>query len=265
LRLAAAGRPATAAVPAPANQAPPWTVHGAAGAPAIVLVHGAIIGGIWGPQVERLRDRYRLVVVDLPGHGRLAAERFSIDRALDVIRAAVDDGGGGRALVVGLSLGGYVATAFAARHPERVRGLVVADASLEPVGLAALGVLAYGWMLRWLPAALVREVNVGLFRRAYGRARAAELAAGHDARAGGRAVITLRGVRFRDRMRAYGGPVLVLNGARDRVMVAGERRYVAGIDNVSVERIAGAAHLSNLDQPEAFTNAVVRFEASLGA
>jgi pimeloyl-ACP methyl ester carboxylesterase len=230
----------------------------------MVLVHGAIIGGIWGPQIERLRDRYRIVVVDLPGHGRLASERFSLDGAADTLRAAIDQAAGGRAVVVGLSLGGYVAMAFAARHPERVRGLVVANASLEPVGLAAIGVFAYGWMLRWLPAALVREVNVGLFRRAYGGARAAELAAGHDARAGGKAVGTLRGIRFRERIQAYGGPVLVLTGTRDRVMVAGERRFVTGLANVSVERIAGAAHLSNLDRPDAFTDAVVRFEATLG-
>jgi pimeloyl-ACP methyl ester carboxylesterase len=239
-------------------------VHGPADGPAIVLVHGAIVGGIWGPQVERLRDRYRLVVVDLPGHGRLASRRFSIDAAADAVRAAIDAAAGGRAVVVGLSLGGYVAVSLAARHPERVRGLVVADASLEPVGLAALGVLAYGWLLHWLPRGLAREVDVGLFRRAYGRSLAAELAAGHDTRAGSRAVRTLRGVPFRDRIRAFGGPVLVLNGARDRVMVAGERRFVAGLENVRVERLDDAAHMSNLDQPDAFSEAVARFERTLG-
>jgi pimeloyl-ACP methyl ester carboxylesterase len=251
--------------PAPAVRAmPPWSVHGPADAPTLVLVHGAIVGGIWGPQIERLRDRYRIVVVDLPGHGRLASKPFTLDAATDTLRAAIEEAGGGRAVVVGISLGGYVAMILAGRHPELVRGLVVANASLEPTGLAALGVLAYGWLLRWLPAGLVREVNVGLFRRAYGRSRAAELAVGHDARAGGRAVLTLPGVRFRDHLRAYPGPVLVLNGSRDRVMVAGERRLLEGLEQVTVERIEGAAHLSNLDRPDAFTAAVARFETTLG-
>src|SRR2546423_7702887 len=149
----------------------PWTVEGPPDSPAIVFLHGAIVGGIWGPQIERLRDRYRCIAVDLPGHGRLASEHFSFDLAVDTTREAIDEAAGGRAVVVGLSLGGYVGMTFAARYPDRVRGLVVADASLEPLGVAALGVLAYGWSLRWLPRSLVREVNVGLFRRAYGRSR----------------------------------------------------------------------------------------------
>ena len=146
-----------------------WTTDGPSDAPAIVFVHGAVVSGLWGPQMARLRDRYRCITVDLPGHGRLAAQSFTLDAAVEVIRAAIDAEAGGRAVVVGLSLGGYVAMAVGARYPDRVRGLVVADASLEPVGVAGVAVLAYGWLLRWLPAGLTREVNVGLFRRAYGR------------------------------------------------------------------------------------------------
>jgi pimeloyl-ACP methyl ester carboxylesterase len=244
-----------------------WTVDGptAAGAPAIVFVHGAIVSAIWGPQVTRLRDRFRCVTVHLPGHGRLASDAFTLDAAVEALRAAVDTTSGGRAVVVGLSLGGYVSIAFAARYPERVRGLVVADASLEPVGLAGVAVRAYGWYMRWLPAGLVREVNVAMFRRAYGRALATELAAGYDSRAGGRAVRSLPGERFRDRLRAFGGPVLILNGDRDRIFTAAEKRFVAGLPNVTVRRLAGASHLSNLDQPDAFAEAITTFVAGLAA
>jgi len=242
-----------------------WTTDGPSDAPAIVFVHGAVVSGLWGPQIARTRDRYRCITVDLPGHGRLAAQSFTLDAAVEVIRAAIDAEAGGRAVVVGLSLGGYVAMAVGARYPDRVRGLVVADASLEPVGVAGVAVLAYGWLLRWLPAGLTREVNVGLFRRAYGRTLATELAAGYDSRAGGHAVRQIRGRRFRDRVRAYGGPVLVLNGDRDRVFTAGERRFVAGLANVSVRRLAGARHLSNLDRPDDFADAVATFAAGLAS
>ncbi|MBI3751445.1 MAG: alpha/beta fold hydrolase [Chloroflexi bacterium] len=244
---------------------PPWTVHGPADAPAIVFLHGAIVLSMWGPQVDRLGDRYRCVVVDLPGHGRLAGQRFGLDVAVEIVRAAIDEAAGGRALVVGLSLGGYVAMALAAEHPERVRGLVVADASLEPRGLGAIGIVAYGWFLRLMPAWLVREVGVGLFRRPYGRRLAAELGVGYDSKAGGSAILQLPGQRFRDRLAAYGGPVLVLNGDRDAIFTAGERRLAGGLPNVAIQRIAGAAHLSSVDRPDEFTAAVATFEASLPA
>jgi pimeloyl-ACP methyl ester carboxylesterase len=253
------GPAATATTPASRH----WTVEGPADGEPIVFLHGAIVGRIWGPQVRALRDRYRCITVDLPGHGRLAAVPFTFEAAADAVREAIDEAAGGRAIVVGLSLGGYTGMATAARYPDRVRGLVVADASLEPGGVAAIGIALYALLLRWLPATLIRAVNLGLFRRVYGRAVAAELAEGFDPRAGGRGVLALVRERFRDRVRAYGGPVLVLNGDRDVIFVAGERRFVAGLGNVRVERIAGAGHLSNLDRPDAFTAAVTRFAASL--
>lgn len=240
-----------------------WSVDGPPDAPPIVFLHGAIVGGVWGPQVRALRDRYRCITVDLPGHGRLAQVPFSFETAVDAVIRVIDAVAGGRAIVVGLSLGGYVAMATAARAPGRVRGLVVADASLEPRGLAGLGVLLYALLLHWLPAGLVREVNVGLFRRAYGRAIAAELSESYDSRAGGRGALALVRQRFRERIRAYGGPVLVVNGDRDTIFVKGERRFVDGLPNVRVERIAAAGHLSNLDRPDDFTAAIVRFAASL--
>ena len=255
---------ATTAPAAPAAAAH-WTIHGPADARPIVFLHGAIVVSMWGPQVDRLRDRYRCVVVDLPGHGRLAGQPFTIDAAVEAVRVAIDAGAGGRAVLVGLSLGGYVAMAVAARHPERVRGLVVADASLEPRGLGALGIVAYGWFLRLMPAWLVREVGAGLFRRLYGRRLARELVAGYDSKAGGAAILRLPGEGFHDRLAAYGGPLLILNGDRDAIFTAGERRLAGDLPNVTIQRIAGASHLSSADRPDEFTAAVEAFERSLPA
>ncbi len=243
-----------------------WDVAGPPGAPALVFVHGAVLSrSMWGPQVERLRDRYRCVTVDLPGHGVLATEPFELGRAVDVVTGAIDDAAGGRAVVVGLSLGGYVAIATAAAHPERVRGLVISGASMEPRGLAHLAYLWYGWSLRILPQRLVRDAALELFRRAYGREVGAALARGYDARAGGRGVIRIAGQRFRDRLRAYGGPALVLNGTLDRWFCLGERSFVAGIPAVTVIRLPGATHLASLDRPGEFATAIADFEASLPA
>jgi pimeloyl-ACP methyl ester carboxylesterase len=243
-----------------------WEITGPLDAPPVVFLHGAILSrAMWAPQVERLADRYRCITLDLAGHGVLAGRPYELEAAAEAVIRVIDEAAGGRAVVVGLSLGGYTGMAAAAAAPDRVRGLVVAGASFEPLGIARLGYLWYGWALRLLPARLLREVGIGLFRRVYGRTVGDAVTQGYDARAGGLAIQRLAGQRFRDRLRAYGGPVLVLNGDRDPWFVLGERGFVTGLPNVTVRRLAGASHVSNLDRADEFAAAIASFEAGLPA
>jgi pimeloyl-ACP methyl ester carboxylesterase len=251
---------------APAGGGSSWEVAGPPAGPAIVFLHGAILSrAMWAPQVDRLRDRYRCVTVDLPGHGALADRPFDLGEAVAQVSRVIDEAAGGRALVVGLSLGGYTAIAAAAEHPQQARGLVLAGASFDPVGLGALAYLWYGWSLRLLPQALLRAVGVGLFRRAYGRITGEQVARGFDARAGGIAIVRLAGRGFRDRLRAYGGRVLVVNGSRDPWFRLGERHFVERLPAVSVVHLAGASHLANLDRPDEFAALIAGFESTLPA
>src|SRR3982750_4376850 len=103
----------------------------------VVLVHGLRSSRtMWRAQVDALRAVGREVLaIDLPGHGSRRGETFTLAGAVE----AVDDGAarasaraGSPALVVGLSLGGYVAIAHAARHPDHVAGLVAAACSTHP-------------------------------------------------------------------------------------------------------------------------------------
>ncbi len=128
--------------PTPAD--PGYTVSGPLGAPTLVFVHGTrLTRAAWGPQVAGLSDTYRTIAVDLPGHGTLADREFTLDAAADHLAAAIDAAATDRrAIVVGLSLGGYVAMELAARSPERVRGLVLAGATAEPTGPKMLPYLA---------------------------------------------------------------------------------------------------------------------------
>jgi pimeloyl-ACP methyl ester carboxylesterase len=245
----------------------PWVVEGPDDGPAIIFVHGAIVSrDLWRPQVARLRERYRCVTVDLPGHGVLAGRTFTLDGAVGVLHDAIDAldaTGDGRVVVVGLSLGGYAAMALAAAHPERVRGLVIAGASAEPLGIWAPAFMAYGWFLTLLPERLGRWAFARLLRRVHGSRVAAEIVAGYQLRAGGRAVRSIRGTSFRDRLLAYGGPVLVINGTLDVVFRLAERRFVRDIPRVSVRRLVGANHVSNVERPDEFSAAIEAFERSL--
>ncbi|MCI2423238.1 alpha/beta hydrolase [Saccharopolyspora sp. K220] len=104
----------------------------------IVLVHGIRLSGqMWSEVVDLLSGSHRVIAADLPGHGHRRGERFTIDSAIGAVVDAVDELGG-RALVAGMSLGGYAAIAAAARHPDRVAGLVAAGCTVRPGLLLAM-------------------------------------------------------------------------------------------------------------------------------
>jgi 3-oxoadipate enol-lactonase len=99
------------------------------GAP-VVLLHGFPLDRTqWDDQVAALAHRFRLVVPDLRGFGESVAPPgpVSMDRFADDVAALLGHLRIRRAVVCGLSMGGYVAFAFARRHRDRVRGLVFCD------------------------------------------------------------------------------------------------------------------------------------------
>jgi len=100
----------------------------------LVLLHGGLGSGeMFGPILPVLAEHHQVVVVDLQGHGRTA----DVDRPLDVrlmaddVAALVDNLGLERPDVMGYSLGGGVALHTAARHPDKVRRLVLVSAAVR--------------------------------------------------------------------------------------------------------------------------------------
>ncbi len=262
--------PTTATEPAAepaAAEVKSWHVSGPADAPAIVFVHGAMMGrSVWRPQLDALADRYRCIFVDQPGHGTLRHQPFTLEAAVANVLAAIDAETNGRAVLVGLSLGGYVAMTVAGLHPERVRGLVISGCTREPVGLTRAGFQLYGWSIRILPERVVGAVAKRWFRVRYGAELARAITAGgHFSKGGARAVPRLVGGAFQTRLRAYDGPVLAMNGATDLVFTIGAKRFLAGVPRMTYRVIPGAGHLSNVDKPKAFNALVEDFATSLEA
>jgi pimeloyl-ACP methyl ester carboxylesterase len=244
-----------------------WDVEGPLDAPAIVFLHGSVLARqSWGPQVARLRDAYRCVTVDLPGHGSLAAVPFTLDGAADIAIEAIDEAAGGRAVLVGFSLGGYVAMAVAGRSPERVRGLVLAGASAEPSGVGAIPFHLFAFLLRAAPEGLVRRAQRSMFRRRYEPAIVAALeSGGYWARGGAAGVRALPRGGFRSRLIAYGGPILVINGDLDLVFRLTEARFTGGLPRLIRRTLRRSSHLAGLDRPDQFSAEVRAFAESLEA
>jgi len=259
----AAVEPVAAAEPAaPADRldvSAAFDVAGPEEAPTIVFLHGTrVTRAMWNPQVAALTDRYRVVTVDLPGHGVFADMPFRMPRAVAIARSVIDRNGG-RAIVVGQSLGGYVAMELAAAHPGHVAGLVLCNSSAEPRAVARRAPRTVGVYLadrvgeRYLgrgapvhaggptSAPAPRATNGWLFKGGYG------------------AVVTALRTSFLPRLAAYPGPVLLVNGADDPLFRRAERTFLAACRDGRLRVIDGAGHLVSSEQPEAFNAAIREF------
>ncbi len=103
---------------------------GPRGGPPVVLVHPVGLDlTYWGEQIESLRRDHDVIAFDLPGHGRSPgrAEDWTLDQAAAVLADMVVATEAGPAHVVGLSVGGMIAQAFALARPELMRSLVLID------------------------------------------------------------------------------------------------------------------------------------------
>jgi pimeloyl-ACP methyl ester carboxylesterase len=235
----------------------------------IVLVHGTVFNRtMWAPQRRALTDEFRVVAPDLPGHGSRDDERFDLESGVATLERTVEEHVDGSAHLVGLSLGGYVATAFASRNPGRVDDLVLSSSSANPVGLL-------GALTRVLGEVSLRASGSGLVERAtdwlaaryvrnreIDRTEADEVVdAGFDLRPFGEAGVSIAGEDFRAALADYPGRTLLLNGKWDLVMRLGEDEHAASARDADVRVLDGAGHVCNLDRAERYTSALERFVA----
>src|SRR6185295_15294462 len=101
---------------------------GGTAAPLVLLHPFPFDRRVWGATAAALRASHRVIAVDARGFGESVPDgTFSIADLADDVAALLDARGIATAAVAGQSMGGYVALAFANRHPARLRALVLAD------------------------------------------------------------------------------------------------------------------------------------------
>jgi pimeloyl-ACP methyl ester carboxylesterase len=236
------------------------------GAPVVLLHPFPFDRRFWADLARRLATTRRVIVPDLRGFGRTPlAGDFSIADLADDLAALLDHLGLARAHVGGLSMGGYVALAFAARHPHRLAGLLLADTKAGPDTEAARaaraeaialvdegGVPAY--VERQLPrlvapAALARTADE--LRRLCGQPAATVKA--------GLCALRDRPDRTPD-LAAITCPTLVVVGQEDVLTPPSEAALmVSRIPGSRLVELPGVGHLPPLEEPEAFARAVLPF------
>lgn len=231
----------------------------------ILFLHG--VGSdksVWAPQLAYFGRGCRAVAFDYPGYGESdsIAGASRDDFALATL-TALDALGIERAHICGLSLGGVIAIAVHALAPQRCRSLILADSfAVHPDGRGIFErSVAASTDLRALAEA---RVDVLLAQPADPeiRAEVVETMAKIDPaayRIGAEAVWL---ADQRDRAAAIRVPTLVLCGSEDKVTPpALSRELAALIPGARYAEIAGAGHLSNLEQPAAFNRLVEEFIA----
>lgn len=228
------------------------TDSGIGDGPAAVLLHGGVINRhMWDPVSARLADRYRLIALDLPGHGDLHDQAFRIETSVDRVSRVMNELELERATLVGLSLGGYVAQAFAARFPDRTDGLVLSGATIRYTGWDGLSTAMFGWVF---PVAAIPARRA--FAKQLGKLgpeiAGPILEGGLSMKGGAQALRRLTGRDYAQDMVGYTGPIVIANGERDDPNREGEEGFLEHFPSAIITVIEDAGHACALQQPEAF-------------
>lgn len=233
-------------------------------APSILLSHGySATSAMWTGQIEALTRSHHVLIWDMRGHGRSASPEdpgcYSEAHTVADMAAILDVCGVERAVIGGLSLGGYMSLAFRLAHPQRCRALLLFDTGpgyKNPAGRAAWNRTAEARALALERDGLAalgdgREVRISRHRSARGLALAAR---GMLAQVDDRIIRALPSVAV---------PTLVLVGADDEPFRVPTDYMAQRIPDARKVVLAGAGHAANLDQPAAFNAAVTAFLATL--
>ncbi|NHN49908.1 alpha/beta fold hydrolase [Halostella sp. JP-L12] len=250
--------------------------------PPVVFAHGAVLDhSQWRPQVDALSDDYTAIAYDVRGHGRTggsAREAYSVDLFADDLAALVDALDLDRFVLCGLSTGGCIAQAYAARHSDRLAGLVLAD-TFAPELLDRREWLQRVVMLRAAipPVRLVgyervEKAMVWLQERISGRGVSGDYGEIERLRAEGPKMETdefakvIRAVAaFHETevdLSAVAVPTLVLRGEHEAPFLRRHAEKLRDeIPDAVLRTVPDAGHASNLDNPEFFTRTVRTFLA----
>ena len=233
----------------------------------LVLVHGTRVSSAqWRlPAYREVLADLDVVTPDLPGHGARVGERFTTAAAVEVIAAAVEGAGPDVPVVLaGHSLGGYMAMAYAARHPERLAGLVLIGASAVPRGPGAAAYRAFASLIPCVgPERMARLSNRVLTRLTDAETARAVLDGGDSYEATADAWAAVMADGDPGLLREVTCPVLLVNGQWDQLRVHA-REFVAQCRDARVVVVPRATHLLPLSHPRVVAMMLRDFALEVG-
>jgi pimeloyl-ACP methyl ester carboxylesterase len=240
-------------------------IHDSGEGPVLLLLHAyPLDASQWDGQVAALSDRYRCVRPDFWGCGSSPPSpgEVSLDSYAGQVLAALDELGIAEFAVCGSSMGGYTAFALLREARDRVRALVLAGtraAADSESTRAARDAVADDVRARGVEAIVEPMTQNMLCARCIDEVHIADPVRGRIRRWSADGVLTvLRALAGRpdssDMLGHIDVPTLVVHGTADSIVPVEEARAMAAaIRHAELAEMEGAAHLVNLEQPQAFS------------
>lgn len=235
--------------------------------PPVVLIHG-FTGNVrnWALTVTAIRERFRCVSFDLPGHGLsdkpTDRTAYELPRLAKVVWGAIEALGIEKPILMGHSMGGMIAQLVALAHPEDIRALILVDTAAETLEVshadignmmnaAQTGGIEAVFELRLAMAEPhVRENAdfIALWREQF-------VMTSVDAYIGGSFAMARR-ESIIEQLRSLKLPTLIVCGENDLPFLEPSRKMHAAITGSQLQVISGAGHIPTLETPDKF-NAVL--------
>ncbi len=242
----------------------------------IVLLHAFPLNRtMWAEQETALSSQFRVITVDLRGHGESDAPlwHYTLDQAADDVRALLDHLAITQALFVGLSMGGYVLLAFYRKYADRVKGMVLADTKAQadtPEGKAGrfqMAQIAYTQgpsaiadiMIRKLLSPVTIQSKPEIVQRIRTMIEGNQI----SGIAGDLMAMAERpdSLPF---LKQITCPTQIIVGELDQATPPADAKLMAEqIPQARLAIIPEAAHLANIDQPGTFTRLIEKFGSEL--
>jgi 3-oxoadipate enol-lactonase len=250
--------------------------YGPVFAPVVIFIHGSPFNkGIWDLQIEALKNNYRVITFDLRGHGASTGHNgnFMIEQMSDDLVRFMDALKIQKAIICGLSLGGFICLDAVERHPERFHGLILSgiqcmtddeetrNERVKTIGkLLSKGIGPYA------------EENIRKFFSSKSfisrREEVKKCVAMIESTKINSIVRTLESLNERreycSRLSSIDMPVMLLAGREDRITPLSSARHIQEtIPHATLNVIEYAGHLANLENTHDFNKHLIKFTDSI--
>jgi 3-oxoadipate enol-lactonase len=250
-----------------------YEIHGKEGAPWLVFSHSlACSVRMWDGEIDRHKDKYRVLVYDTRGHGQSAAPKgaYTLEGLADDLHALLKHLKIEKPHFVGLSMGGMIGQTFALKYPGVFRTMTLCDttsrypAEAAPMWQERMRIAESKGMAPLVQPTLERWFTEGFRKNSKDKVeRVAALIEKTPVSGYAGCCAAIPKINVTSRLKEIRTPALVICGNDDPATPPAMAREIQEhIPGARLALIPQAAHLANIEQPEAFNRALADFLSS---